>query len=189
MMRTLGSTRHLAATLAVLLVVNLLSGASVGAQSGAIFSFVQSPSPTPQGNVLNAVVALSPSDAWAVGFKGSSNVNESRTLIEHWDGSRWTVVSSPNPGSPLSMERLDVGRHPEPDAGARSAALRRARPARHPRRVGRRGVVHPRHQRRVRLSPAAEDAGPVQPRRLTRGSRPVVRYVPPGALARRRTAR
>jgi hypothetical protein len=108
----LGSTGHLAAKLAMLLIVSLLSGTVVppaGAQPGSIFSVVPSPSPTSEGNVFNAVVALSPGDAWAVGFKGSSNVNESRTLIEHWDGSRWTVVSSPNPGSPPSCIRSNSG--------------------------------------------------------------------------------
>lgn len=47
--------------------------------------------------VLNAVVALSPSDAWAVGDHG--NVNRSRTLIEHWNGNAWCTVKSPDPAS------------------------------------------------------------------------------------------
>ncbi len=47
--------------------------------------------------VLNAVVALSASDAWAVGDHG--NVNRSRTLIEHWNGKAWCTVKSPDPAS------------------------------------------------------------------------------------------
>jgi erythromycin esterase-like protein len=46
--------------------------------------------------VLNAVSARTRRDAWAVGdyFSGSSSV----TLIEHWNGSVWSQVTSPNPG-------------------------------------------------------------------------------------------
>ena len=37
------------------------------------------------------MAAVSSSDVWAVGSQGS------RTLTEHWDGTRWSVVTSPNP--------------------------------------------------------------------------------------------
>jgi hypothetical protein len=81
---------------------------SVSGQS-SIFSVIPSPNSDPDGNVLNAVTAVTPTDAWAVGFKNSNNVNFSRTLIEHWNGSQWTIVSSPNPGSPLSCTRSNSG--------------------------------------------------------------------------------
>jgi hypothetical protein len=50
--------------------------------------------------VLNAVVALSATDAWAV---GEANIPVakgylSRPLVEHWNGTQWMVVPSPNPG-------------------------------------------------------------------------------------------
>jgi hypothetical protein len=46
---------------------------------------------------LAGVTVLSACDAWAVGsFTDASNVQD--TLIEHWDGSNWTVFPSPNPG-------------------------------------------------------------------------------------------
>jgi hypothetical protein len=41
---------------------------------------------------------LSACDAWAVGSDASGGVRQ--TLTEHWDGSAWSVVSSPDPGSP-----------------------------------------------------------------------------------------
>lgn len=41
------------------------------------------------GDFLNAVTAVSPSDAWAVGVWEGSQPNE---LVEHWTGSAWTVV-------------------------------------------------------------------------------------------------
>jgi hypothetical protein len=46
-------------------------------------------------NELYAVVAISPSDVWAVGYWGNAASGFS-TLIEHWNGSTWTIVSSPN---------------------------------------------------------------------------------------------
>src|SRR6266700_3949656 len=46
------------------------------------------------GGAFVAVAATSPTNAWAVGHY--SNGSELRTLIEHWDGSAWTVQPSPN---------------------------------------------------------------------------------------------
>jgi hypothetical protein len=37
------------------------------------------------------VAAISPTDAWAV---GEQNLNQ--TVIEHWNGTAWTVVPSPS---------------------------------------------------------------------------------------------
>jgi hypothetical protein len=48
---------------------------------------------------LNGVVAISPSDIWAVGDQtgnwATSGMSWS-TLIEHWDGATWSIVPSPN---------------------------------------------------------------------------------------------
>lgn len=46
---------------------------------------------------LNAVSAAGSHDLWAVGG-GQSVGTEERTLIEHWDGSTWTIIASPNAG-------------------------------------------------------------------------------------------
>src|SRR5476651_240976 len=48
----------------------------------------------PGNNDLNGVAAIADNDAWAVGY--ASNGVANRTLIEHWDGSNWTIVPSPN---------------------------------------------------------------------------------------------
>jgi hypothetical protein len=65
---------------------------------------VKSPSPAGNGSgaasVLNAVASDSPTDAWAVGRTSSGPSSQVNTLIEHWDGSSWTVVSSPDPAQP-----------------------------------------------------------------------------------------
>ena len=56
------------------------------------------PDPHPRfaGNhQLSGVDARAADDAWAVGsfYEGYAG----RTLVEHWDGARWSVVASPNP--------------------------------------------------------------------------------------------
>jgi hypothetical protein len=55
---------------------------------------VASPPVGSEGN-LTAVASLSATDAWAVGqYQGPDSLQ--RTLIEHWNGSSWTLVPSPN---------------------------------------------------------------------------------------------
>jgi hypothetical protein len=47
--------------------------------------------------VLNDVVTISPTDAWAVGHSG--NLAHPKTLIEHWNGTAWhRITVSPAPG-------------------------------------------------------------------------------------------
>jgi hypothetical protein len=46
-------------------------------------------------NGLDGVLARAPDDVWAVGVSGAP-YHADRTLIEHWDGSNWSVVPSPN---------------------------------------------------------------------------------------------
>jgi hypothetical protein len=48
------------------------------------------------------VSAVSPTDAWAVGDSGDFMTPVHETLILHWNGTRWSHVKSPNPGSELS---------------------------------------------------------------------------------------
>jgi hypothetical protein len=61
------------------------------------------PAPSPSGGgILSAVAATSARNAWAVGLVGPGPGTPSPTqlLIEHWNGTRWTRVASPNlPGS------------------------------------------------------------------------------------------
>jgi hypothetical protein len=52
-------------------------------------------------SLLSGVDALTPTDAWAVGYGFGSN-NQARTLAEHWDGSAWTIVTTPNAGHPAN---------------------------------------------------------------------------------------
>jgi hypothetical protein len=64
------------------------------------------PAPNPGGpnrdNSLSAVAATSPDDAWAVGTSGwpvESGLSGANTVIVHWDGTAWTRIPSPSPGS------------------------------------------------------------------------------------------
>jgi hypothetical protein len=65
---------------------------------GSTWTQVPSPSPGRRfGSSLTSVDAVSASDVWAVGASGGPGDDESDTLIEHWDGTRWTRVPSPDP--------------------------------------------------------------------------------------------
>lgn len=47
---------------------------------------------------LTAVSGVASNDVWAVGYANSaSSVNQ--TLAEHWNGSNWTIVATPNQGA------------------------------------------------------------------------------------------
>lgn len=65
--------------------------------NGSSWQVFPSPS-TGESDVLEGVQALSTSNVWAVGVANSNNGNTSKTLIEHWNGISWTIVSSPNQG-------------------------------------------------------------------------------------------
>jgi hypothetical protein len=77
----------------------------------ANFAVQSSPNPNAHGNTLNAVTAVSPSDVWAVGYKNDNNLNDSRTLIEHWNGTNWKAVKSPNPGSTGACKGFNTGNY------------------------------------------------------------------------------
>jgi hypothetical protein len=64
---------------------------------GGKWRTVPSPDRPSGDNFLNAVVALSASDAWAVGLSRSPG-GPARTLVLHWDGRRWAIIASPNAG-------------------------------------------------------------------------------------------
>lgn len=52
---------------------------------------------------LRGVTAISAKDAWAAGFVTREQGEVYKTLTEHWDGSTWVKVASPNPpGQPVS---------------------------------------------------------------------------------------
>ncbi|MEY2547242.1 MAG: hypothetical protein QOG48_2359 [Verrucomicrobiota bacterium] len=71
---------------------------------GTSWAIVSSPN-TAEGNALRGVTCVSASDCWAVGFFYNnipSVTSLYQTLIEHWDGTSWTIVNSPNTIAPPS---------------------------------------------------------------------------------------
>jgi hypothetical protein len=61
---------------------------------GASWTVVPGPNPSPSGDEMNDVAAVSADDVWAAGSMTIQSGDEAR-LIEHWNGSSWQVVSSP----------------------------------------------------------------------------------------------
>lgn len=58
-----------------------------------------SPDPTTSNVFLSQVASLSPSDAWAVGEFNLLN-QDLGALIEHWDGTQWSIVANPAASQP-----------------------------------------------------------------------------------------
>ena len=65
----------------------------------------KAPPKEPAGAALNDVLAISPTDVWAVGYAGSKG------LVEHFDGVKWSMVKHPNPGT-ASTAFFALGRVP-----------------------------------------------------------------------------
>ncbi len=65
---------------------------------GRAWSIVPSPNPGAAGSILAAITAVSPTDIWAVGSNFSKGYVAQPSLIEHWDGTRWSVVATPSGG-------------------------------------------------------------------------------------------
>jgi hypothetical protein len=62
---------------------------------------VKVPEPTVRQSWLLGVDALSAGNVWAVGVSTNGEISnqDERTFIEHWDGTTWTIVPSPNPST------------------------------------------------------------------------------------------
>jgi hypothetical protein len=52
------------------------------------------------GGKMFDLAALSPTDIWAVGYKGTPSIDEFEPLAEHWDGTAWQVIDVPVPQPP-----------------------------------------------------------------------------------------
>ena len=71
---------------------------------GADWSIVPSPNTSADmHNALASVTCLSSADCWAVGYTGAWAGSARQTLTQHWNGTAWSIVSSPNAdGVPIS---------------------------------------------------------------------------------------
>jgi hypothetical protein len=82
--------------------------AAVEHWDGTNWSIVSSPNPNPgvdQNSHLKGIAAVSANDIWAAGDIGAP-FGHIQTLTEHWDGTSWSVIASPNPGT--SANRLNA---------------------------------------------------------------------------------
>jgi hypothetical protein len=70
----------------------------IEAWDGSAWHIAATPNLDTQRDTLYSAVALSAGDVWAVGHQQSENGTYG-TLIEHWDGTSWSVVPSPDPGA------------------------------------------------------------------------------------------
>lgn len=72
--------------------------------NGSVWSAVSVPQASKVGSQLNGVAAISPNDVWAVGSlqgtTGSNTPSTNAPLIEHWNGSAWSVINGPTPPQP-----------------------------------------------------------------------------------------
>jgi hypothetical protein len=79
---------------------NYSGGTLIESWDGTAWTQQPSPSPGSAGNGLFGVAATSVTDAWAVGdYSGVGDPTQSQILIEHWNGTAWKQVPSPNPTS------------------------------------------------------------------------------------------
>ncbi|HLJ33213.1 MAG TPA: hypothetical protein VKU38_06160 [Ktedonobacteraceae bacterium] len=94
---------------------------------GSQWNVVPSPNPDQTDDYLYGISAISSNDVWAVG-DGIPSGGGVYTLIEHWDGSQWSIISSPNPSPDenylygvaaiSSKEVWAVGKYASPNVGA-----------------------------------------------------------------------
>ena len=68
----------------------------VAPAAGAVTGLHFVASPTVTRSILTATTAIAPNDIWAVGFANLAP-NPQQLLAEHWNGSSWSVVPTPNP--------------------------------------------------------------------------------------------
>ena len=63
---------------------------------GSTWSIIASPNPRPSDqNYLSGVDCITASNCWASGYSVVSDHTDD-TLVEHWDGSAWSIVVTPN---------------------------------------------------------------------------------------------
>ena len=96
--RPLGAVAILRMTAGVALAVAVSLPVSSGASISS-WTLVSSPSVGSTRSVLADVDILSSADAWAVGHSYDQTREVNRGLAQHWDGTRWWIVPTPDTGT------------------------------------------------------------------------------------------
>ncbi|HMA37228.1 MAG TPA: hypothetical protein VKY74_22425, partial [Chloroflexia bacterium] len=66
--------------------------------TGSSWQIVASPNMGTGSNFLQRVAALAGNNVWAVGYYVNASMTR-QTLVEHWDGTTWSIVPSANTGT------------------------------------------------------------------------------------------
>src|SRR5262249_3020968 len=102
---------------------NYSGGTLIEGWDGTAWTQQPSPSPGSAGNGLFGVAATSATDAWAVGtYTMTADPTQTQNLIEHWDGTAWKQVPSPNPTAISGIAARPAPSPAEAGAVAESAA-------------------------------------------------------------------
>src|SRR5207248_11048139 len=94
---TLGIRPCMLATLLSLLLMTA-QVASAASSENETWRIVKSPNGSLPNSYLIGVAAIARNDVWAVGLSYTKGLSQAQALIEHWNGSQWSVVPSPRPG-------------------------------------------------------------------------------------------
>jgi hypothetical protein len=74
--------------------------------TGSGFTVVPSPSRSGRKNVLEDVAGVGADDVWSVGHSDVTDLVGALTLAEHWDGTSWHIVKTPNVGDEQTQNEL-----------------------------------------------------------------------------------
>jgi hypothetical protein len=72
--------------------------------NGTKWSIDATPSPSIAGNQLEAVSCPAPAACTATGYYANASSGETMTLAERWNGTKWTVQTTPNPSAAAGAE-------------------------------------------------------------------------------------
>ena len=97
-----------AASALTLAIVNSPEAHGAPAEHRTAWAVVASPNVGSGENSLLGVTAVSPMNAWAVGWFHDGASGVSKTLIQHWDGGAWSIVPSPNADAPSTLAAVDA---------------------------------------------------------------------------------
>lgn len=76
--------------------------------NGRSWTRVPSPNLKNLSNTLLSVTALSPASAWAVGFARDVFVGDDTAIEMHWNGHKWSMMTSPAPGANSSLSAVQA---------------------------------------------------------------------------------
>lgn len=104
--RTFGALAWGLAIVALLITPGTAGAVATETQARPCVSWTSTvpPSPGTMDNELFGVAALSACNVWAVGIYRNDN-RQLLSLAEHWNGTSWKVVSTPNPGTTINFLR------------------------------------------------------------------------------------